>query len=342
MPKIVNSGLTYIQSQVAAGKEMDITQAVIAFVNGLDHTATIPDNTTTPATILETVNIGETERGAINPHSVVFSSVLDSTMGDYSYNWIGLVSATGELVAVETYPTRPKYKSLNERVGNTLVDNIILQFDNAQSISGITVTAQSWQYDFATEHARIEAKADAAQSTADTAAGAAATADGKTVNAQSTADAAKANAKTADDKADAAQSTANTAKANAKTADDKAVAAQGAADTAKNDANKALGMFGNVEETWIGSVLMSGGEYELPDGWSSEYKDGRYTVTHNMDLNPPFRSFILVQYQSIATEIPPPSFSISTDQNSFDIIAWENGQKVQTTIEFLFIKYSIY
>ncbi len=156
MPKIVTSGLNYIQAQVAGSQAVEITQAVVAYIDGLDHTAVIPDNSTLPAQVLETVDL---IKGAISPHSIAYSAVLSDTLGDYAYNWIGLLSDTGELIAVETYPTQEKYKTQAGRVGNTLANNIILQFDNAQSLTSITVPAQSWQFDYTTELNRIETKA---------------------------------------------------------------------------------------------------------------------------------------------------------------------------------------
>ena len=241
MPKIVTSGLNYIQAQVAGSQAVEITQAVVAYIDGLDHTAVIPDNSTLPAQVLETVDL---IKGAISPHSIAYSAVLSDTLGDYAYNWIGLLSDTGELIAVETYPTQEKYKTQAGRVGNTLANNIILQFDNAQSLTSITVPAQSWQFDYTTELNRIEGKADAAL----------------------------ANAATADDKAVAAQGTADAALANAATADDKAVAAQGTADTAQATASKAEYI------TILPLGQYSDGTYTIPNGkkWSDFYRVGAY------------------------------------------------------------------
>ena len=72
-------------------------------------------------------------------------------MGNFSFNWVGLIAKTGELIAVETYPEQEKYKSENQTVGNTLVKNIVLQFDNAAAITEITTSAETWQCDFTSE-----------------------------------------------------------------------------------------------------------------------------------------------------------------------------------------------
>lgn len=148
MAKIINSGLAYLRDKVQAGAGVEITQAIFCNLPGLDYTAEIPDTTIKPNTILQTVDLIP---GAINSHSVVFSAALTAEMGNFSFNWVGLIAKTGELIAVETYPEQEKYKSENQTVGNTLVKNIVLQFDNAAAITEITTSAETWQCDFTSE-----------------------------------------------------------------------------------------------------------------------------------------------------------------------------------------------
>ncbi|MEC5342148.1 phage tail protein [Brenneria populi] len=99
------------------------------------------------ATIKHTANI--TQSGVLNDNAVVYSVVLDTTVGDWEYNWIGLVdSKTNTVLMIVHVRTQQKLKTQNGQQGNSLTRNLSMQFDGAAEATQINVSAQTWQVDF--------------------------------------------------------------------------------------------------------------------------------------------------------------------------------------------------
>ncbi len=87
--------------------------------------------------------------GYVTPNQVVYSLFLGSQIGDFTFNWVGLLSENGDLVAARYISPVDKIKSagFGER-GNTLTRNFLINYNNAQSITNITVEASTWQIQF--------------------------------------------------------------------------------------------------------------------------------------------------------------------------------------------------
>ncbi|WP_208228508.1 phage tail protein [Brenneria izadpanahii] len=99
------------------------------------------------ATIKHTAAI--TQSGVLNDNAVVYSVVLDTTIGDWEYNWIGLVdSKTNTVLMIVHVRTQQKLKTQNGQQGNSLTRNLSMQFDGAAEATQINVSAQTWQIDF--------------------------------------------------------------------------------------------------------------------------------------------------------------------------------------------------
>ena len=72
-------------------------------------------------------------------------------MGDWSFNWQGLVcSEYDTLIAAATFPTleKRKYSGATGAAGNNLTRNFLLEFSGAKELTGITISADVWQLDF--------------------------------------------------------------------------------------------------------------------------------------------------------------------------------------------------
>jgi hypothetical protein len=87
------------------------------------------------------------EKGYLNPNTVVYSLILGTDIGDFTYNYIGLI-ANNKIVAYVTVPEQEKRKTDGVTQGNNLSRNFALTFDNAVDITGIDVPVSSWQVDF--------------------------------------------------------------------------------------------------------------------------------------------------------------------------------------------------
>ena len=97
-----------------------------------------------------------TRQGYVNANQVAYSLALDSTVGDYDFNWVGLKSAEGVLVACEHIALTQKRKTAGPVAGNNLTRNFLLAFSGAVGTTAITVPAETWQIDFTTRLFQID------------------------------------------------------------------------------------------------------------------------------------------------------------------------------------------
>ena len=95
----------------------------------------------------------------MNPNMVVYSLILGSDIGDFSFNWLGLYDSTDNvLVAVSYSPLTDKLKYEGNQVGNNLTRNFMLEFNGALGTTNITVNAETWQADWTARLAGIDTR----------------------------------------------------------------------------------------------------------------------------------------------------------------------------------------
>ncbi|MDP2548907.1 phage tail protein [Oceanobacter sp. 4_MG-2023] len=123
-------------------------QIIIANVSGLDVSATPPKTETVPtADVVDTVPINRA--GLASESTAVFSAVIDSSRGDYSFNWIGLYNSQYDvLIAVAYEPEQSKYATNGADIGNVLTKNFSLTMTSAAAVTGLTADIESWQFDY--------------------------------------------------------------------------------------------------------------------------------------------------------------------------------------------------
>lgn len=147
------AGESLIARLQAEGKPLVIDTMILANVPGQDHTQVIAPGVTVPeeAQIALRYAIPPQYRAYVNPNQVVYSAMLGSDMGDFTFNWQGLwCSAHNTLVAVATFPALEKrrYDEANGKTGNNLTRNFLLTFTGARELTGLTISADVWQLDF--------------------------------------------------------------------------------------------------------------------------------------------------------------------------------------------------
>ena len=147
------AGESLIARLQAEGKALIIDTMILANVPGQDHTQPIAPGVSVPAEaqIALRYAIPPQYRAYVNPNQVVYSAMLGSDMGDFSFNWQGLwCSEHNTLVAVATFPALEKrrYDEANAKTGNNLTRNFLLTFTGARELTGLTISADVWQLDF--------------------------------------------------------------------------------------------------------------------------------------------------------------------------------------------------
>ena len=147
------AGESLIARLQAEGKALIIDTMILANVPGQDHTQPIAPGVTVPADdqVALRYAIPAQYRAYVNPNQVVYSAMLGSDMGDFTFNWQGLwCSDHATLVAVATFPALEKrrYDEASGKTGNNLTRNFLLTFTGARELTGLTISADVWQLDF--------------------------------------------------------------------------------------------------------------------------------------------------------------------------------------------------
>ncbi len=151
---ITNIGQTRINVLRGAEQPLVIDRMIFANVPGADYTAAVDRAQNMPPAEQIVHSVVIEHKGYVNPDQVVHSVILGADLGDFTFNWIGIVEAgTDNVIQIAIVPETIKYKTnlQNNTTGNCITRNILSRFVDAQDLTGITVQASTWQYDFTSE-----------------------------------------------------------------------------------------------------------------------------------------------------------------------------------------------
>ncbi len=149
--RITLAGESLIAQKLGTEQRLDVARFIFANVPGLDHTAPVDRAETKPPAeqIVHVYTIPKDNIGYVNPNQVVYSSMLSSDIGDFDWNWMGLETAENQLLAIAYVPLQQKRRNIPPiQVGNNVTRNILVEFDGAQALTGVTIDASTWQHDF--------------------------------------------------------------------------------------------------------------------------------------------------------------------------------------------------
>ncbi len=150
---ITIAGQTRINQLRGLEQPLVIDRMILAMIPGLDPTQAV-DRTQqmpNPENIVHTYTIDADHKGYVNPDQVVYSMILGSDVGNFSFNWIGTVEKdTNTIITVTATPETPKRKTdlATNTTGNLITRNVMIAFQDAQNLTGITVSAETWQFDY--------------------------------------------------------------------------------------------------------------------------------------------------------------------------------------------------
>ncbi|BBM04161.1 phage tail protein [Microbulbifer sp. GL-2] len=148
MPAIINTGAAYIAAKTGASEPVEISRFVLADISGLDHTQPVNPAEAMPAINDIVHEAAVSQKGYLSLDKVVYSLAMDTSVGDFPFNWLGLVASDSTLIAVAYLPRTIKTATANGVQGNNITRNFLLQFADAQQATGINVPAETWQIDF--------------------------------------------------------------------------------------------------------------------------------------------------------------------------------------------------
>ncbi|EHC5872943.1 hypothetical protein JR782_003773, partial [Salmonella enterica subsp. enterica serovar Eastbourne] len=147
---VITSAFEHLKAQEAAGgNRIIIDRFVFANIPGLNVTDTPPESEPLPPDGQIVHRQAVDRNGVVNENTVAYSVTLPESTGDFTFNWLGLVSsATNTLcMAVYLHP-QEKIKTANGKQGNTLIYSEIMEYAGASAATGITTPVSTWQIDF--------------------------------------------------------------------------------------------------------------------------------------------------------------------------------------------------
>lgn len=161
MAEILNAGRDFFAAKQGAGLPATINRFVLAMVPGLNPAdpISLAEGMPAPEHIIDTYPVSGS--GYVSPDRVVYSLLLGPLIGSFEFNWLGLLADDDTLIAVAHIPTQEKFGTAGGVLGNSITRNFLIEYTNAQTITGITVEAGTWQIDFV---ARFNQQTDLIQS----------------------------------------------------------------------------------------------------------------------------------------------------------------------------------
>ncbi|MFM2599846.1 phage tail protein [Vibrio fortis] len=150
MAVITIAGEQLIAQKQQAEEPLEIAEFVLAYVPSVDPSVPPERNQSLPPSNQIRLRVAPTRSAYVNSNEVVYSLILDNTIGNFDFNWLGLVSEEGVLVSANHMVVQSKRKNneLTGEEGNNLTRNFLLKFSGAQAITNITVPAETWQFNY--------------------------------------------------------------------------------------------------------------------------------------------------------------------------------------------------
>ena len=143
--------------QGATGEPVLLDEFVFANVPGLNPDTPVDRNEALPPVEQIVHRQPVTRTGVANENGVVYSAVLGADVGDFSFNWIGLLNkASGTLAMIVHAPLQQKLKTAEGQQGNVLTRSFLMEYNGAQTETGINTPAETWQIDFTARMAGMD------------------------------------------------------------------------------------------------------------------------------------------------------------------------------------------
>lgn len=148
----------YVSRQVAQGQAVVFDEIIFANIPNLTAT-TLSQYLTMPTTEQIKHRQIVSQVGYVNNNAIVYSVTMGTEVGDFDFNFIGLLNKAENLLAVGIYTdTIRKIKNKNGVQGNAITRSILLEFTDAKQLTQISIPAESWQIDFTARLSGIDEK----------------------------------------------------------------------------------------------------------------------------------------------------------------------------------------
>ena len=138
----------YVAEQTIARGTVQFDEFIFANIPGLNEN-NLEQYLTMPTSTQIVHRQAVSQSGVINENAVVYSVTIGTEVGDFDFNFIGLINKSKNLLAVVAQTALvKKIRNKNAVQGNSITRNILLEFSGAKALTGINVNANTWQIDF--------------------------------------------------------------------------------------------------------------------------------------------------------------------------------------------------
>ncbi|WP_240453162.1 phage tail protein [Aeromonas rivipollensis] len=149
---ITNAFEQYWQSSLAAEQPVVLDEFILADIPNLDITYPIDPDTGLPPESQIVHRQTVDQRGRINNNAVAYTIVMDTTVGDFSFNAMYLRNKANGVIGMIVYKgreTKLKTDQTTGQTGNSLVKSMLMGYDQAAEATLTNVDAGTWQIDYA-------------------------------------------------------------------------------------------------------------------------------------------------------------------------------------------------
>ncbi len=135
--------------EVLTGKIITLDEFVFAHIPGLDPSKPIDRNEKLPPAAQIKHRQAVNKTGVVNNNAVAYSVTMGANVGDFEFNWIGLLNKQSGTVAMIVHaPVQSKIKTVAGQQGNVLTRSFLLEYVGAAKETAINTPAEMWQIDF--------------------------------------------------------------------------------------------------------------------------------------------------------------------------------------------------
>ncbi|WP_368875102.1 phage tail-collar fiber domain-containing protein [Proteus penneri] len=136
-------------SATEAQQPVVLDEFVLANVPNLDPSKPIDRNEGLPDAKYIVHRQAVNKTGVVNQNAVAYSVTIGAEIGDFDFNWIGLLNKQSGTVAMIVHaPTQRKIKTQAGQQGNVLTRSFLLEYLGASKETAINTPAEMWQIDF--------------------------------------------------------------------------------------------------------------------------------------------------------------------------------------------------
>lgn len=147
---VITQAFEALKAQEAAnGGVVTLDEFVFASVPNLNITDPIDRTEGLPPSAQIVHRQAVSKTGMVNSNAVVYSVVLGADVGDFEFNWVGLLNKASGVVAMIVHaPSQKKIRSQSGQQGNVLTRSFLMEYNGASQQTQIITPADTWQIDF--------------------------------------------------------------------------------------------------------------------------------------------------------------------------------------------------